>query len=256
MKQRTTRVSEKTELLYGIHPVTEALRCGRRHFFEIFVVRGRQSERLERTLASVPAAAIPIRELSREQLEARANTDEHQGIAARVSPYPLVGMSEILARPDPGGEDPFLFLLDSIVDPHNLGALVRTAFCAGIQGIVIPKDRSAGPVPAVSKASAGALEHIRLARVVNMVNTIKELKAKGIWVAGTDPSAEKNLYACDLKGPLAIVIGGEEKGIRPLVGKHCDFLMSIPQKGTLNSLNASVAGAVVLYEAFRQRLVC
>ncbi len=255
-KQRTDIVSEKTELLYGIHPVTEALRAARRRFFEIFIVKDRSSERLERTLALVTAAKIPVRKLSRSQLQARTNTDENQGIAARVSTYPMTGMSEILDRSCDGGNDPFILLLDSIVDPHNLGALVRTAFCAGVQGIVIPKDRSVGPVPAASKASAGALEHVYLARVVNMVNTIKELKEKGIWVAGTDPSAEKSLYACDLTGPLAIVIGGEEKGIRPLVGKHCDFLMSIPQKGALNSLNASVAGAIVLYEAFRQRFSC
>ncbi len=254
MKQRRNIVAEKTELLYGIHPVTEALRAGRRRFFEIFIVKGRRSERLERTLALGTAAKIDVRELSRSQLQARTNTDEHQGIAAIVSTYPLAGISEIIDRSLDGVDDPFLLLLDGIVDPHNLGALIRTAFCAGIQGIVIPKDRSAGPVPAASKTSAGALEHVRLARVVNMVNTIKELKEKGIWVAGTGPSAEKSLYACELTGPLAIVIGGEEKGIRPLVRTHCDFLMTIPQKGELNSLNASVAGAIVLYEAFRQRL--
>jgi len=256
LKQRTNIVSETIELLYGIHPVTEALRTGRRRFFEIFVVKGRRSERLEQTLALATAAKIPVRELTRSRLQARTNTDENQGIAARVTGYPLVGISEILDRSCHGGNDPFILLLDSIVDPHNLGALVRTAFCAGIQGIVIPKDRSAGPVPAASKASAGALEHVHLAKVVNVVNTIRELKKKEIWVAGTDPSAEKNLYTCDLTGPLAIVIGGEEKGIRPLVGNHCDFLMSIPQKGALNSLNASVAGAIVLYEAFRQRSGC
>lgn len=256
LKQRTDIVSGKTELLYGIHPVTEALRAGRRRFFEIFIVKDRSSERFEPALALGACAKIPVRKLSRSQLQTRTNTDENQGIAALVSTYPVAGISEIFNRSCDGGSDPFILLLDCIVDPHNLGALVRTAFCAGVQGIVIPKDRSAGPVPAVSRASAGALEHVHLARVVNIVNTIKEFKKRGIWVAGTDPSAGKSLYACDLAGPLAIVIGGEEKGIRPLVGKHCDFLMSIPQKGALNSLNASVAGAIVLYEAFRQRFSC
>ena len=247
-------VPGKTELLYGIHPVTEALRAGRRRLFEIFVVRGRRSARLEHTLSLGTAAKIPVRELSGPQLQSRTNTDEHQGIAALVSTYPMSGISKILDLARDDGDAPFLLLLDGIVDPHNLGALVRTALCAGVQGVVIPKNRSAGPVPAASRASAGAMEHVHMARVVNMANTIKELKSKGIWVAGTDRSAGKNLYACDLTGPLAIVIGGEEKGIRPLVGNCCDFLMSIPQKGALNSLNASVAGAVVLYEAFRQRL--
>jgi len=134
-----------------------------------------------------------------------------------------------------------------------LGALLRTALCAGVDGIVIPKDRSALPTPAVSKASAGALEHSSLARVTNMVNTIKHLKEKGLWILGLDRIAEQSVFSSDLKGSIALVVGGEAKGIRPLVKKHCDMLMSIPQSSRINSLNASAAGAVVMYEAFRQR---
>ena len=139
------------------------------------------------------------------------------------------------------------------MDPHNLGALVRTALCVGVEGIIIPKDRSVPPTPSVSKASAGAMEHIRLARVTNMVNTIKALKKKGLWIAGMEKTSNTSIFSSDLTGPIAIVIGGEEKGMRLLVKKHCDFLMSIPQTGPVNSLNASVAGAIAMYEVYRQR---
>jgi 23S rRNA (guanosine2251-2'-O)-methyltransferase len=147
----------------------------------------------------------------------------------------------------------FLILLDGIVDPRNLGALMRTAICAGAEAIIIPKDRSAGPSAIVSKASAGALEHLNLVRVTNIPNTIKALKEIGYWITGLDMAADHSLFSCDLSGPVALVIGGEEKGIRPLVRKQCDYLVSIPQAGPVDSLNASVAGAVVMYEIFRQK---
>ena len=151
------------------------------------------------------------------------------------------------------GRNPFLLLLDHIVDPHNLGALLRTAFCAGLDGVVITKDRSAQPSPAVSKASAGTMEHISLTRVTNMVSTIKTLKESGLWVAGLDKHIGQSIYTSDLTGPMALVIGSEEKGIRPLVRKHCDLMIAIPQIGDVDSLNASVAGGVVMYEIYRQR---
>ena len=149
---------------------------------------------------------------------------------------------------------PWLLLLDQIVDPQNFGAIVRSAHCAGMHGVIVPKDHSAPPSAAVSKASAGALEHIRLAEVTNLVATIGELKAKGLWIAGADRWGAQSIYETDLKGPLAIVIGGEEKGLRPLVKKNCDFCISIPQVGPVGSLNASAAAAVIIYEAFRQRM--
>ena len=152
-----------------------------------------------------------------------------------------------------GKSDPFLLLLDNIMDPNNLGALIRTALCVGVNGVIIPKDRSAQPTPTVSKVSAGALEHISLSRVTNMANTIKMLKENGLWIAGMDKISTESIFTCDMKAFSAIVIGGEEKGIRPLVKKQCDMLLSIPQTGPLDSLNASAAGAVVMYEAFRQR---
>ena len=154
-----------------------------------------------------------------------------------------------------GKSNSFLLLLDNIMDPHNLGALIRTALCVGVNGVIIPKDRSAQPTPTVSKSSAGALEHICLSRVTNMVNTITMLKKSGLWIAGMDKISADSIFTCDMKRFNAIVIGGEGKGLRPLVKKNCDMLLSIPQTGPLDSLNASAAGAVVMYEAFRQRRV-
>jgi 23S rRNA (guanosine2251-2'-O)-methyltransferase len=147
----------------------------------------------------------------------------------------------------------FLLMLDNIQDPQNLGAIIRTALCVGIHGVIVPKDRSAPPTPAVSRASCGALEHIRLVRVTNLVQTIKHCKNSGLWVLGLQKDAAQLIYASDLSGSIALVLGGEQKGIRRLVKKHCDFLVSIPQQGAFNSLNASVAAAVAMYEAFRQR---
>jgi 23S rRNA (guanosine2251-2'-O)-methyltransferase len=242
----------KTEILYGIHPVSEALKAGRRKFFEVYLAQHKDSKRAEKTATIAESLNIPLKKVKAFELSSITGNDRHQGIGARVSPYPLAEPTDIYDNIK-ADKNPFLLLLDSIIDPHNLGALIRTALCAGVEGIIIPKDRSASPTPAVSSASAGALEHVRLALVTNMVTSIKELKKKGVWVAGMDKSAQKSIFSFDFSCALAIVIGGEEKGIRSLVKKHCDFLISIPQKGKINSLNASAAGAVVMYEAFRQR---
>ena len=200
------------------------------------------------------SAGVPVRRMPPRRLDTAAGTDSHQGIAAAVSRYPAVSIEELLNRPSTAPSRRLLLLLDQVVDPHNLGALARTALCVGIDGIIITKNRSALPTPAVSKASAGALEHLRLAKVTNLADTISQLKKKGVWVFGLEKNSDISLFACDLRDNLAIVIGGEEKGLRPLVRKKCDYLISIPQSAAINSLNASVAGGVVMYEAYRQRL--
>ena len=243
----------KTEILYGINPVLEALKAGRRDFFAVYIAKKKISQRLEKVLTLTEAKKIPVEWVETSQLKSLTGTDQHQGIGARASRFPLSGISGIIDSIRPDDTNHLLLLVDNVMDPHNLGALIRTALCVGVEGIIIPKDRSVPPTPAVSKASAGALEHIRLARATNMVNTIKTLKEKGWWIAGMEKASDKSIFLSDLTGRLAIIIGGEEKGMRPLVKKHCDFLMSIPQKGPINSLNASVAGAVAMYEAFRQR---
>ena len=243
----------QTEILYGFHPVFEALKAGRRDFFELYLAQNKVSKRLEKAAAFAERLKIPVKKIKYPQLKSITGTDQHQGIGATVSRYPFAGISDIIDNSKPSDTNPFLLLLDNLLDPHNLGAIIRTALCVGIDGIIIPKDRSAPPTPAVSKASAGALEHVLLIRATNMVTTIKMLKKKGVWVVGMDKNAVRSVFSSDLSDSIAIVIGGEEKGIRPLVKKHCDDLISIPQKGEIDSLNASVAGAVVLYEAFRQR---
>ncbi len=243
----------KTEILFGINPVYEALRAGRRDIFKVYITKEKISKRLERVIALADSLKISVQASNPLYLKSISGTDHHQGVGAKTGPYPFVDVSEILNSTQNGKSIPFLLLLDNIMDPHNLGALIRTALCVGMNGVIIPKDRSALPTPTVSKASAGALEHICLSRVTNMVNTIKRLKESGYWVAGMDRVSDETIFTCDMKGFNAIVIGGEDKGIRPLVKKHCDVLLSIPQTGPLDSLNASVAGAVVMYEAFRQR---
>jgi 23S rRNA (guanosine2251-2'-O)-methyltransferase len=243
----------KTEILFGINPVLEALKAGRREFFALYIAKKKVSQRLNKILTLAEGKKIPVEQVEPLQLRSRTGTDQHQGIGARTSRFPLSGISDIIDNIRPDDTNPLLLMIDNVKDPHNLGALVRTAVCVGVNGIIIPKDRTVSPTPAVSRASAGALEHIHLVRVTNMVNTMEVLKEKGWWIAGMEKASDKAIFLSDLTGYLAIVIGGEEKGIRPLVKKHCDFLMSIPQLGPVNSLNASVAGAVAMYEAFRQR---
>lgn len=243
----------KTEILYGINPVFEALKSDRRNIFEIYIAENKASGRIAKVVKIAESKKIPVQKVKTTRLKSIAGTSQHQGISAKVNPYAMAGLSDIAGNDLVNDNNRFLLLLDNVLDPQNLGAIIRTALGVGIDGIIIPKDRSAMPTPAVSKASAGALEHVCLIRVTNMVDTIKVLKQKGVWVVGLEKGAEKTVYSSNLTGSVAIVIGGEEKGIRPLVRKNCDFLVSIPQMGQVNSLNASVAAAIAMYEAFRQR---
>ena len=243
----------KTELLYGIHPVYEALSARRRHIHRVYLQKDKKSDRLVRLASLAGSQGIRVDKISSGELNALSGDSGHQGAAARVECYPLTDVSDLLAAPEAMGGSLFLMMLDNILDPQNLGAIIRTALCVGIDAVIMPKDRSAPISPAVSKASAGSLEHIRLCRVTNLVQTLKQCKKSGLWIVGLDKDAEQSLYNSEMTGPLAIVLGGEQKGLRPLVKKHCDFLVSIPQRGAVDSLNASVAAAVAMYEALRQR---
>lgn len=245
--------NQTKEILYGIHPVLEAIKTERRKIYNLYIAKEKHFNRLEEIISFANKLKIPILNIAKSELTKLTGTDKHQGIGAMVNGYPFVEISYLFSICEMNMNHAFLLLLDHIVDPHNLGALIRTSVCVGVHGIIIPKDRSAYPSPAVSKASAGALEHSRIAQVPNIVSVIKELKHKGIWIAGLDPSASQSIFSSDLSGSLALVIGGEEKGIRPLIKTNCDFLVSIPQQGSINSLNASVAGAIAMYEVFRQR---
>lgn len=244
----------KTELLYGIHPVYEALRAERRHVYEIYIQREKKSGRFAQLLSLADSRGVLLKTTGTDDLRNLAGPARHQGVVARVNPYPLFSVSDIMQTVQAGTRIPFLLMLDNILDPRNLGAIIRTALCAGIDGVILPKDRSATPTPSVSRASAGALEHINLARVTNLVNTIKYLKNMGLWIIGLHKDAQESLFAGDLTGPVVVVVGGEQKGLRPLIKKHCDFLVSIPQQGPVDSLNASVAAGVAMYEALRQRM--
>jgi len=238
------------EILYGIHPVVEALKAGRRRFAALYLARD-GGGRLEALAALARRAGVPVVPACPEELARICGSSRHQGVGAKVSAFAPTGLDDLLGLAGPG--PPLLLLLDGILDPQNLGAIVRTALCTGVGGIVIPKDRSARPTPAVARASAGALEHIRMACVTNMARAIARLKDKGFWVMGLAPEAPLAVFDADLTLPLALVIGAEEKGIRPLVRAGCDLMVSIPQAGPLGSLNASVAAAVVMVEAMRQR---
>lgn len=240
-------------VIWGYHPVYEALRAGRRKFETLYIVQDKLNPREEALVQLARGAGVPVQGKTPQQLTTLVGHGRHQGVCARVSGYPICMLTDMLRSGDKGPDPAFILVLDHIVDPQNLGAIVRTAQCAGIHGLVIPKDRSAPPSAAASKASAGALEHMQIAYVTNLVEALKQLKSAGLWVAGADRHGRESVFKADLTGPLAIVIGGEEKGIRPLVKKHCDFMVSVPQVGPLGSLNAAAAAAVVMYEAFRQR---
>jgi len=243
----------KTEVLYGIHPVCEALKAGRRKVDRIWIANHKQSRPHVQIRRLAEEARIPFGTVRSSKLNTITGTDKHQGIGARVRSYAFTPLEVILREAEDHQHDIFLLMLDSVLDPQNLGGLIRTAACVGVDGIILPKDRAASPSPAVSKASAGALEHMRLHQVTNLAVTMRRLKKEGIWFAGLTPAAELSVFKCNLTGPLALIVGGEQKGIRKLIERECDFLISLPQSGRINSLNASVAGGVAMYEALRQR---
>ncbi len=246
-------MKDKTDLLFGFHSVYEALRAGKRTFFSILISKKRTGPRTDKIEALAMERRIKVETIDPASLDRMTEFSNHQGIAARTSFFPVKNAAEIV---DTMGRDErpcFILVMENIEDPHNLGALIRTALSAGVDYILIPKDRSAGPSSTVSRSSAGAMEHADIYMITNTAALLKSLKEKGVWVFGLDADGDRSLFDADLKGPIALVIGGENKGVRPLVKKECDFLLSIPNRGSINSLNASVAGGIAMYEALRQR---
>jgi 23S rRNA (guanosine2251-2'-O)-methyltransferase len=242
------------DTLYGIHPVQEAIRAGRRQIHSVILTTEKLPPRLVEIRDLAAARGIPVKTASADHLQTRAKTGRHQGVVAEASPYAPLTPDALWTAGDTASTPAFLLVADSITDPMNLGALLRTALAVGVNAVITPKDRCAPPTPVVSSASAGALEHVRLVQAVNLVRTLEALKEKNFWIFGLDHRALQDCFHTDFTGPAALVIGGEGKGIRPLVKKTCDHLVSIPQHGPVSSLNASVAGAVVMYEAYRQRI--
>jgi len=235
--------------LTGFHAVEEALAAGRA-LDRIVIARGRHGERVEAVVRLAKSRGVPVRFEDRAQLDRLAGTSQHQGIAALAAAKPAVALEDLLrARKSQG----LLVLLDGIEDPHNLGAIVRTALAAGAQGVVIPERRAAGLSDTVERASAGALAHLPIARVKNLVRAMQEMKEAGYWLVGLDERADKAYTEVDLTGSVGIVLGREGEGLHELTRERCDFLVSLPTTGPVRSLNVSVAAGIMLFEAVRQR---
>ena len=243
---------DREDLIEGRNAVTEALRAGR-PIDKIFIARGDTDRTLGHIVAKAKEAGIVVAEADRRKLDAMSATGAHQGVVALAAVREYCSVDDILALAKERGEDPFVIVCDEIADPHNLGAILRTAECAGVHGVVIPKRRSAGLTAVVDKASAGAAEHMLVARVPNIPAALKELKEQGLWVYGTAANGNGALWKTDMEGPICLVIGSEGFGMGRLVEESCDFTVSIPLMGKVTSLNASAAAAVMIYEVLRQR---
>jgi 23S rRNA (guanosine2251-2'-O)-methyltransferase len=239
------------QVVYGIHPVSEALKSRGRAFEYLAVARERHDDRVQRLIDDCRASGVSVRFLPREQLDRMANTNNHQGVVAVTSAKQYSDLDAILAHRN--GVHAFLVVLDGVEDPHNLGAVLRSADGAGADGVVIPERRAVGVTGTVAKASAGASEYLSIARVTNVARTLDDLKSHNVWVVGIDERGRQSYDALDYNMDCAIVLGAEGKGLHDLVRKKCDFLVSIPMAGRVSSLNVSVAAAIVMYEVARQR---
>ena len=245
--------AEADGIIEGRNAVTEALRAGVA-IDKIYLAKGETDRALGHIASTARAAGVVVVEADRRKLDHMSRTHSHQGVIALAAVREYATVESILAAAEEKGEKPLLVVCDELSDPHNLGAVIRTAECAGAHGVIIPKRRSAGLTAIVGKTSAGAVSYLPVARVPNLSATLKELKERGVWVFGTAAEGTTTLYDADLRGAAAIVIGNEGEGMSRLVRENCDFLVSIPMKGRISSLNASAAAAILLYEAVRQRL--
>ncbi len=238
-------------LIEGRNPVIEALKNGR-EIDKILVNKASKEGSIKKVIAMAKDSNIIIQQVDRHKLDEMSESHAHQGVIAITSEYKYFELDEILEIPKKKGEDPFFVILDGITDPHNLGSIIRTADAVGAHAVIIPKRRSVHITPIVAKASAGAVEYMPVCKVTNIVNTIKTLKENGLWIAAADMDGE-TFYRQNLSGALGLVVGSEGSGISRLVKENCDFTISMPMSGKVTSLNASVAGAILLYEVYRQR---
>ena len=239
-------------LIEGRNEVIEAFRSGRT-IDRIFVLDGSHDGKLETIRREAKKAGLRVDYVDRKRLDDLSESGNHQGVIARAAAYSYASVEDILERAEKKQEAPFIFLLDGIEDPHNLGAIIRTADLAGAHGVIIPKDRAVGLTATVAKASAGALNYVPVAKVTNLARTMGDLKDRGLWFAGADMDG-KVMYDCDLKGAIGLVIGAEGSGLSRLVKEKCDFSVRIPTKGNIDSLNASVAAGILAFEIVRQRM--
>ena len=244
----------KNEIVEGRNAVIEALRAGRA-IDKIFIAKGDVDKTLGHIASKARDKGIVVVECDRKKLDFMSQTHAHQGVIALCAVREYCTVEDIFAVAEERGEKPFVIVCDEISDPHNLGAIIRSAECAGAHGVIIPKRRSAGLTAIVDKSSAGAAEHMAIARVPNIPSAIKELKDRGLWVYGTAADGQSDLWHTDFTGNVALVIGSEGDGMGRLVRESCDFIVSLPMKGQVSSLNASAAAAIVMYEVLRQRSV-
>ncbi|WP_412514085.1 23S rRNA (guanosine(2251)-2'-O)-methyltransferase RlmB [Shewanella indica] len=244
---------KKQELVFGIHAVESLLKHTPERVLEMWLLSGRQDDRIKPLLEMAAQWGIRPQQASRKTLDDKAESSQHQGIIIRVRPAKVLTENDLDALLDKT-DSPFLLILDGVTDPHNLGACLRNADAAGVHGVIVPKDNSVGLTPTVSKVACGAAETVPLFQVTNLARTMKRLQERGVWIAGTAGEADSTLFQADLKGALAIAMGAEGKGLRRLSRESCDTLISIPMAGSVSSLNVSVATGICLFEAVRQRL--
>jgi 23S rRNA (guanosine2251-2'-O)-methyltransferase len=246
--------SREERYVYGVNPVLEALRAHAERVERIFTAEGQLAAKAAAEIFSrARDSGIRVERVPRERLAAMAEGGVHQGVIAELRGFEYVELEDLLEAAEESGRPALLVVLDGIQDPHNFGAIIRSAHALGAHGVVIAKDRAVPVTGVVAKASAGAVEHCPIARVVNLSRTLEELKEAGVWIAAADPDSKEPLWSARLDGPLAVVVGAEGAGVREGVLKHCDFRLGIPMLGQVGSLNASVSAAILLYEAARQR---
>ncbi len=236
----------------GRNAVLELLESGK-DINKIFITKGERHGSINKIIRIAKENKVILVEREKRQMEEMSQTQNYQGVIALVPPYEYCEVEDILQEAKQRGEEPFVLILDGIQDPHNLGSMIRTAETAGVHGIILPKRRAATVNSTVNKVSAGAVQHMKIARVTNISDTIEQLKKEGLWICGTDMNTNSNYYEQDFTGSIGIVIGNEGSGISPKVKNNCDFLVKIPMKGKITSLNASVSAGIVMYEAIRQR---
>jgi 23S rRNA (guanosine2251-2'-O)-methyltransferase len=241
-----------SDIIEGRNPVIEALKAGR-EIEKILVADGATEGSIKKILAMASEQNIIIQKVARAKLDQISTADSHQGVIAYVAAYEYAELEEVLDKVEASGEKPFVILCDEITDPHNLGSIIRTADAVGAHCVVIPKRRAVGLTAVVAKTSAGALEYVPVCKVTNLSQTIEMLKKRGLWIAAAEMEGTIEHFKADLRGSIALVIGSEGQGISRLVKSHCDYLVRIPMKGSVSSLNASVAASILMYEVFRQR---
>jgi len=252
LKVKSTDNQSLSDQVEGRNSVLELLESNR-DINKIFVAKGEKHGSINKILSIAKEKRIVIVEADRQKLNQMSESNNHQGVIAIVPPYDYCEVEDILDYANSKNEHPFILILDGIEDPHNLGSIIRTAETAGVHGIIIPKRRACGVNSTVTKVAAGAVEHMKIARVNNINDTIKYLKENDIWICGTDMDAKRYYYEEDFKGAIAIIIGSEGFGMSRLVKENCDFLVKIPMKGKITSLNASVSAGIVMYEVVEQR---